>query len=151
MNQYKVELKPAFFYTIFLGIVISLFLQVLLHLFGEWEYYYHGCMLYCHSSSHFISFDDYEASPNEISELINFFKLKMSIKYSLDSHFKSFGVTAIISIVLLNILKLIDFKIVNKDGGKIILTNDDLKIYLSIFLILLLIGIFLYNIFHFKN
>jgi hypothetical protein len=71
----------------------------------------------------------------------------MSFLYSFESHWTLLGGTSILAILLLNLLRFIDFKIVNKDGDKLTFSNDELKFYLSILLTLVLIGAFFYNTF----
>lgn len=153
MKKYEIEIKTSFINTIFAGIAISIILQVFFHLFGRWDYYYaSGCRTYCIlKSSHFISFEDYEASPGEVYELFSFYKLKNSFLLSFDSHWTSLGVTAIVSILVLNLIKVVDFKIINKNGSRKKLFNEDPKFYLSILLAFLIIGLFIYNTFYFNK
>ena len=75
MKKYEIEIKTSFINTIFAGIAISIILQAFFHLFGSWSYYPHGCLLYCLNSSHFISFDDIQASPSEVYELLSIYKI----------------------------------------------------------------------------
>ena len=150
MKKYEIEIKTSFINTIFAGIAISIILQAFFHLFGSWSYYPHGCLLYCLNSSHFISFDDIQASPSEVYELLSIYKIKKSFLLSFDSHWVSLTITSILATIGLNLIKLVDFKIINKDGSKLKITND-LEVYLSILLIVLIIGIVIYNIFNFNN